>query len=390
MGYLRELLPKMLNYRLAHGGLATPGMPINLTFSVTNVCQSRCKTCRIWDIYRRDPHQRDEELSIDEISSIFRSMGHIYLFNVSGGEPFLRPDFVEIIAAAVKHLTPGIVHIPTNALALKQTESKIDAILHLLNQESRHTQLTIKPSMDHVGPKHDEIRGVPGNFEKVIQLFNRLKSQKNDHPNLHVELGTVISRWNVDDIEEIAAFITGLGVDSYRNEIAEQRSEMLNMQDDITPPPDQYEKAIALFVRQIRANMQDKVLFQRITNAFRLVYYQLAIKIMRHNQQVIPCYAGISNAHMTPYGDIWPCCTLGYDRPMGNLRDFDYDFSRLWQSPQARKVRAFIRNRRCACPLANQTYSNILMHPPLLMQVVIEIFSAGQTAESAVLKRGAA
>jgi MoaA/NifB/PqqE/SkfB family radical SAM enzyme len=382
MGYLRELLPKMLRYRLAHRGLVSPGLPINLTFSVTNVCQSRCKTCQIWDLYRQNPGKRAEELTTAEIVKIFRSMGHVYLFNVSGGEPFLRPDFVEIIEAAVTYLTPGIIHIPTNAIALKQSEAKVEAILKLLSRKSRHTQLTIKPSMDHVGPKHDEIRGVPGNFEKVMELFQRLKARKADHPNLHVELGTVISRWNVDDIEAIAAYITGLGVDSYRNEIAEQRSEMFNMQDDITPPPDQYEKAIALFVRQIRASMQDKVLFQRITNAFRLVYYQLAIKIMQRNQQVIPCYAGISNAHMTPYGDIWACCTLGYERPMGNLRDFDYDFHRLWHSPQARAVRRFIRDRRCACPLANQTYSNILMHPPSLVRVVFEILTGGKTTET--------
>ncbi len=380
MGYLRELLPNMVRYRLAHRGLAPPGKPINLTFSVTNVCQSRCKTCQIWDLYRREPGKRDEELTIDEIARIFRSMGHIYLFNVSGGEPFLRPDFVEIIEAAVNELTPGIIHIPTNALALKQSETKIESILDLLNRNSRHTQLTIKPSMDHVGPKHDEIRGVPGNFDKVMTLFKRLKVKKAAYPNLHVELGTVISRWNVEDIEEIAAFVTGLGVDSYRNEIAEQRSEMFNQQDDITPPPEEYRRAIALFERQIRANMRDKVLFQRITNAFRLVYYQLAIKIMQFDRQVIPCYAGISNAHMTPYGDIWACCTLGYERSMGNLRDFDYDFRQLWNSPRAREVRRFIRQRQCACPLANQTYSTSLMHPPSLMRVVIEIFSAGKEA----------
>ena len=382
MGYLKEILPKVVQYRLARWGLVPPGKPINLTFSVTNVCQSRCKTCQIWDLYRQNPAKKEEELTSTEIKKIFRSMGHIYLFNVSGGEPFLRPDFVDIIEAAVNYLTPGIIHIPTNAIALQQSATKVEAILQLLQRQSPHTQLTVKPSMDHVGAKHDEIRGIRGNFEKVMALFNRLKEMKAYYPNLHVELGTVISRWNVDDIEEIAAYITGLGVDSYRNEIAEQRSEMFNRQDNITPSPEQYDEAIALFVRQIRASMQDKVLFQRITNAFRLVYYQLAIKVMKRNEQVIPCYAGISNAHMTPYGDIWPCCTLGYDRPMGNLRDFDYDFKRLWRSPQARAVRRYVRTRQCACPLANQTYSNILMHPPSLMRVVIEIATAGNSYRS--------
>ncbi|MBW1769204.1 MAG: SPASM domain-containing protein, partial [Deltaproteobacteria bacterium] len=190
---------------------------------------------------------------------------------------------------------------------------------------------------------------------------------------LHAELGTVISRWNVDDIEEIARFVTAQGADSYRNEIAEQRSEMFNREDPITPSATQYERAINYFVRRVSANMKNRVFFQRMTNAFRLIYYDLAIRILKENRQVIPCYAGISNVHMSPYGDIWACCTLGYDKSMGNLREYSDDFQSLWNSPQAKKVRAFIRKGNCHCPLANQAYSNILLHGPSLFRVMREI-----------------
>lgn len=371
--YCKELVPKMLRYRLARWGLVLPGTPINLTFSITNVCQSRCKTCNIWELYRNQPDKRQEELSLDEIEKIFRSMGHIYVFNISGGEPFLRSDLTEIITAACHHLSPGVVHIPTNAIAKEVIERKTKDILECLKTNCNGTQLTIKPSLDHIESRHDEIRGVPGNFKKVLATFDRLKEMQSDYPNFHVELGTVISRWNVNDVEEIAQYVTSLGVDSYRNEIAEQRSEMFNTQNDITPPPEQYEKAIDLFVRQIRQNMCNRKLFQRITNAFRLVYYRIAIRILQENRQVIPCYAGISNVHMTPYGDIWACCTLGYDKPMGNLRDYNYDFQMLWNSAAAKKVRIYIREGHCNCPMANQTYSNILMHSPSLFRVVREI-----------------
>ena len=376
LNYIKELVPKMLRYRLAKRGLVRPGMPINLTFSVTNVCQSRCKTCSIWELYKEHPKKRKEELSLEEVEKIFRSMGHIYVFNISGGEPFLRSDITEIITAACHHLSPGVVHIPTNAIAKERIERKTKEILKTLKNNCDRTQLTIKPSLDHIESKHDEIRGVPGNFKKVLNVFHRLKEMQSDYPNFHVELGTVISRWNVEDVEEIAQYVTNLGVDSYRNEIAEQRSEMFNTQNNITPDPEQYEKAIALFVRQIRENMRNRSLFQRITNAFRLVYYSLAIRILKENRQVIPCYAGISNVHMTPYGDIWACCTLGYDKPMGNLRDYNYDFKMLWNSAEGKKVRTYIRDGRCNCPMANQTYSNILMHGPSLFRVVREIIKS--------------
>jgi len=373
MSYFKEVAPEMIRYRLARRGILRPGSPLNLTFSVTNICQSRCKTCNIWEFYKKNPDKRNSEMTLSEIEKIFSSMGHVYVVNISGGEPFLRKDFVEIIESACRNLSPGIIHIPTNAIAAALVERKVRRILEILGTNYPETRLTVKPSLDHVGEKHDEIRGIPGNFDKVMTLFTRLKELKASYGNLHVELGTVISRWNVNDIDEISGFVNNLDVESYRNEIAEQRSEMFNMDHPITPSTPDYEKAVSFFVEAIRKGMKNRVLFQRITNAFRLVYYDLAVRILKENKQVIPCYAGISNAHMTPYGDIWACCTLGYDKPMGNLRDFDYDFHKLWNSPQAEKVRKYIKDGFCSCPMANQTYSNILLHFPSLFNVLYKI-----------------
>jgi MoaA/NifB/PqqE/SkfB family radical SAM enzyme len=373
MSYIKEILPKIIRYRLYRLGLSSPGTPLNLTFSVTNLCQSRCKTCSIWKLYRDNPSKRAEELTIDEIERIFKSMGHIYLFNVSGGEPFLRKDLIQIIELACRYLTPAIIHIPTNAIAVDTVEKETRNILDIIRKIKPDIQLTVKPSLDHAGDKHDDIRGIEGNYKKVEEVFRRLKGIKSEYSNLHVELGTVISSWNVNDIEEISRFAMGMKPDSYRNEIAEKRAEMFNMEEAITPGVESYKKAVDLFIREIEGRKKSLSFFQRINNAFRLVYYHIAIRIMEENRQVIPCYAGISNAHMSPYGDIWPCCTLGYDKSMGNLRSYDYNFRSLWSSPDANKIRRYIKDKNCSCPLANQTYSNILMHLPSLLNVIREI-----------------
>ena len=373
MFFRKEILGKMLRYRLARLGLVSPGTPMNLTFSVTNLCQSRCKTCKIWELYQKNPDKREDELTLDEIEKIFRSMGHVFIFNMSGGEPFLRPDIVEIVGLGCKYLTPGIIHIPTNAIAINKIEQNVVDILKVINISDPSIQLTIKPSLDHVGEKHDEIRGVKGNFEKVIDLFKRLKGLQSKYSNLHAELGTVISEWNVNDIAEIAHFITTLGGDSYRNEIAERRSEMFNTEDPITPSTVDYERAIKVFKKAIKENMNHRGLFQKLTQAFRLTYYDLAIRILKENKQAIPCYAGLSNVHMSPYGDIWACCTLGYEKSMGNLRDFNYKFPDLWNSRQAKQVRQDIKKGSCACPLANQAYSNILLHGPSFLKTLSKL-----------------
>lgn len=373
MGYIREIFPHMIGYRLSRSRIISAGNPINLTFSVTNICQSRCKTCQIWDLYHKFPEKRDEELTLGEIEKVFQSMGHIYIFNVSGGEPFLRPDIVEIIDLACKYLKPGVIHIPTNAIAVDKIEIKTREILKIVSEQNDRIQVTIKPSLDHIGEKHDQIRGIPGNFKKVLDSFNRLKALKSDFPFLHVELGTVLSQWNVNDIQEIMDYILALGPDSYRHEIAEQRSEMFNLHNSISPSMAQYEKAIDLFINTIKENMKERILFQRITNAFRLKYYDLALSLLKEQRQVIPCYAGISNVHLSPYGDVWPCCTLGYDKSMGNVRDSGYDFKVIWRGKKAAEVRSYIKNKNCFCPLANQSYSNMLLHASSLFKVLRQI-----------------
>lgn len=374
IAYILELFSKILNYKLARKRLVRPANPITLTFSVTNVCQSRCKTCKIWELYLKHPEKKKEELRLDEIEKIFKNIGHIYFFNISGGEPYLREDLPEIVGLACKYLTPRIVHIPTNALVPELIEHQTVKTLEIMKRENHNVPLTVKPSLDGVGEKHDEIRGVKGNFEKVLDTVERLKRVRKKYPNLYVEVGTVISKFNIIDVEEIADFVHNeMGIESYRNEIAEQRAEFFNIGDPITPSGSEYEGLVHSFSRKIGQNIKSKRRLTKITESLRLVYYDYVGKILKENRQVLPCFAGISNAHLTPYGDIWPCCVLGYDKPMGNLRGVGYDFRKIWHSKNAKDVRKYIREGNCVCPLANQTYSNILCNLKSLCRVIKNI-----------------
>ena len=375
--FVTELLPKMPNFLMARSGWAKPETPITVTYSVTNACQSRCKTCNIWEIYPKKWQSRSTELTLDELAKVFASIGHVYFFNISGGEPFLRRDLPQIVELAIEHMTPRIIHSPTNALAPKRIATMVTEICEIMEKRNyTHVPLTIKPSYDGIGKDHDFVRGVPGNFEKLVETVERLKEVSRRHPFLHVEVGTVISNFNKHKIDEIADFAHTMGVESYRNEIAEQREEFLNVGDPITPSASEYRELIDMFSQRIRKNLRKKRTYARVTESFRLVYYQYVVKILEQKRQVLPCYAGITNIHMTPHGDIWPCCVLGYRKPMGNLRDFGLDAMELLHSEQAEEVRRFIAADGCACPLANQSYSNILMSPVAMAQVARNMIAA--------------
>jgi MoaA/NifB/PqqE/SkfB family radical SAM enzyme len=347
--------------------------PMTLTYSVTAACQSRCKTCGIGHMYREHPERADDDLKIEEIEKIFKSMKPIYFFNISGGEPFLRQDLPKIVELACKYLKPRVVHTPTNAIMTDRIEAAVREILRIVARYDASVPFTVKPSIDGVGELHDEIRGVKGNFDRLLQTVDKLKQVERDYKNFHLELGTVVSNFNIDHLDEIEDFVHSLGVESYRNEVAEQRAEFFNIGDPITPDAATYQRLIKDFARKIETNIKSKQSLARTTEALRVVYYDIAGRILEKKTQIIPCYAGVSNAHINYDGGVWPCCVLGYDRQMGNLRDCGYDFSHLWHSDRAREIRKFIKDKRCACPLANQAYSNILLHFPSLVKAAVKV-----------------
>ncbi len=376
--FATRIYPDTVRWKLARAGLARVSRPQTLTFSVTNQCQSRCKTCNIWKLYPERHQDPRNELELDEIERIFASLGPVYFLNFSGGEPFLRPDLVEIVESALTHLKPAIIHSPTNAIATDRVVSQTRRILEAVRARGLSTPVTIKPSLDGIGEAHDEIRGVPGNWEKLLATIKGLQELEHEYDNLHVEVGTVVSNFNKDRLDEIEDFVHTLGIQSYRNEIAEQREEFFNIGDPITPTGEEYGELMRAFSAKVRESMRGKRALARVTESLRLVYYDLAARIVAENRQVIPCYAGISNVHLTPHGELWPCCVLGYAKPLGSLRAAGYDFWEVWRSEQADEVRRSIKAGECACPLANQAYSNIIAHTPSLTRAILNIVRYGR------------
>lgn len=354
--------PRLITYKLARMGLPVRGPFLTLTHSVTRACQSRCKTCHIGSRYLESPESPKEDLSLREIEKIYKSIGSICFYNISGGEPFLRKDLPAIVELAMRHLKPNIIHVPTNAILSHQIREATAEILEMIREYDPGVTLSVKPSIDGIGDDHDEIRGVKGNFEKLRMTIELLKEVERKHRNFQLELGTVVSVFNAGNLHKIENFVHSLGVQSYRNEIAACREEFFNLDEGITPDAGTYEELMKTFKEKVIGEIRAKKSMTRITETLRLVYYDLVPKILRRKEQVIPCYAGISNIHLNYDGELWPCCVLGYARPMGHLREYDFDFTGLYRSERAKEVLRYIKEKNCYCSLANQSYSNMLLH----------------------------
>lgn len=333
-------------------------MPINYTVSVLYRCNSRCKTCNIYT-------KKANELNLSEYTKIFKKLGKApYWVTISGGEPFLRKDLAEICQIIYQYSRPKILNIPTNGLLSNRILETVTKIA----ESCPKTQIIINISIDGIGAQHDEIRQVPGNYDKAIQTYNKL--HKLEFPNLAIGIHSVISKFNVKDFATIANVLLKKNPDSYITEIAEKRVELNTMREDITPDILSYGSAIDFLIHRIKnGNFKG---MNKITQAFRIEYYNYVKQILRDRTQVIPCYAGIASAQIAPDGNVWSCCIKA--KSMGNLRQNDYDFRKIWFSRKMNKERKAIKNIECYCPLANASYTNMLMDFKTLLRVFYRSF----------------
>ncbi len=363
-----SLAPFILNYKTTRTLHLQPTMPISVTCSVTNRCNSRCLTCNIWKFYLDTPELQQQEFSADEFDRTFQSIGSSpFWITISGGEPFLRDDLDTICESASTHCHPAIINIPTNGLLPTTIQSTTQKIL----EKCPNTSIILNLSLDGIEAQHDTIRQVPGNFTKLLTTFTLLKGLQQQFPTLEVGLHSVVSKYSIHHLLDTYEYIKKLEPDSYITEVAEERSELSTKNTDITPPSDEYTRFITELSKRMRADTTAKRKVSKTTRAFRLIYYEIAAKTLQEKRQIIPCYAGYASCQITPMGDVWPCCSLGYDATMGNLRTENYDFKQIWHSQKAKAIRNTIRARTCHCPLANAHYTSMLCSPSALLQVLL-------------------
>ena len=98
-----------------------------------------------------------------------------------------------------------------------------------------------------------------------------------------------------------------------------------------------------------------------ILNAKNMILHRIIYDTLQNPRFHSQCYAGRFMAVLLPDGDVYPCEIL--KQKIGNIKEYDYDFTKLWSSPRAEEVRDYIYKTKCFCTWECIWTPNILFNP---------------------------
>jgi MoaA/NifB/PqqE/SkfB family radical SAM enzyme len=325
---------------------------------VTARCPARCKMCFYWDeIANATKHK---ELSVNELRSISKSFGNLQQVTLTGGEPFLRADLPEIVRIYDKQNQASFISIPTSSLVLDRTRDSVKEMLKTTN----NSHLVICISLDALGKDHDEIRAVPGCFDKVVANYENMARLKKDVKNFHIKINMTISSFNHSKVEEVAEFVlkempmAAFNFNFVRGNAMDPKSK------DIGLP--EYQRVVQI-AREKHNHMLEDFALSKVVKAISSTTYEIIEDRIRTNERHLPCTAGSRMVVVSEEGVVKPCEILG--KEFGNLRDFDYDISKVLQQAENQEVCSYIKDKKCSCTFENAILNSTVTYPSMWPRV---------------------
>jgi MoaA/NifB/PqqE/SkfB family radical SAM enzyme len=328
--------------------------PVHLTFFATRRCNARCGFC-----FYAPPGAAaggPPELSVDEVRQVARSTGPLLWVLFSGGEPFLRDDLAELGGAFHDACAPAFLTFPTNGLLPAAVAERTAEIL----RRCRRSVVVVKVSLDGVGRDHDELRGVPGAFDRVMETCERLAPLVERFPRLEVGVNTLFcaeNQWRMDGIVELVRGLPGVRAHTLT---------MIRGAGAAAIDVAQYERAVARLEERWSAGERRHPRFAgaRLKAAQDHLQRALVRDTLARGRRIIPCEAGRLNLVLTEGGELHPC-EGRWDQSFGNVRDAGYDVRAMLRSPRAERVIAETARGTCHCTRECHLLTSILGNPSM-------------------------
>jgi MoaA/NifB/PqqE/SkfB family radical SAM enzyme len=320
---------KYLNYVLRERFFNKVGYVI---LFVTSKCNARCDHCFYWKSLNKV-----DDLSLDEIKRTFSKVGEFSVLLVSGGEPFMRDDLIDICRYIVHTNKVHQIIIPTNGI---QTAHIIKTTQELCRSLPK-TLISINPSIDGLEATHNKIRGVDC-FRKAVKTIEELS--RLDLPNLQITVNTVLSNQNKDELKGVFDLISRYNITHHNLEILRGDPKSKDFQ---APCLADVERAHKLATKFKEKQLKKTNLVNEMVMVGSQQYqFRLKESVLKGSRFPFTCQAGKAIYVIYSNGDFALCELIP---PIANLRRNDYDVNKILKHPKAQHMLRMIKKTKCSC-----------------------------------------
>ena len=282
---------------------------------------------------------------------------------VAGGEPFTRKDLPEIARAFHKNNKLESIYLMSNG----QIQQRIIPDVTRILQENPQLNVTVALGIDGLKEDHESIRQKAGSWDIAIDTARKLQQVKKEYPRLDIQTCTCFMNSNQDRIFEWYDFLK-----------YDLRPDKVNI--NYIRPPSARPKELIIdktrydsLVHLISEDSRHAVIKNNYSGdagffkaAVDVYMHQLIAKTALEGRPQLQCWAGSAGAVIYDEGTVSSCEILeGVD----NLRNYDWDFSRLWYSTKMEARRDIVANGCFCTHESNCYYPSLPFNPQHLVEI---------------------
>ncbi len=286
-------------------------IPVSGTFELTPRCNFDCRMCYI-RMSAEEQLQRAPELSTAQWLELGRqavAAGMIYLL-ITGGEPFLRPDFATIYTEMVK--MGVLVSVNTNASCLSP---------NILAAFREHPPEAVNVTLYGASPEtYERLCGVRGGYDATVRAIDAMRSA-----GVRVRLNATFTTCNVADMEAIVAFAGARTLPIRASGYTFPPTRNGHAACDVCLSPEEQGRTNARFefltaTPQQRNNRRAQLLAARE----RFLTNRTSEDLLSEKGTPVTCMAGRGAFWLAWNGDMYPCGMLSGNAATAN------DFGTMW------------------------------------------------------------
>src|SRR5881296_595878 len=309
--------------RYARMATGRPFAPILLNILITSVCDMRCVHCFFTDELDDKPRKK-LQMTTAQVARISETLG----------------------------ANLGVLIIPD--------------VTRILD-ECPNLNVAVALGIDGLKEDHDAIRQKPGSWNIVIDTARKLQAVKKQYPRLDIQTCTCFMNSNQDRIFEWYDFLK-----------YELKPDKVNI-NHIRPPSARPKELIIDKTRydQLCHRIGEDSRHALIKNNYTgdAGFFKAAVDVYMHNliartalegRPQLQCWAGSAGAVIYDEGTVSSCEILD---SVANLREYDWDFSKLWYSPAMDARRERVANGCFCTHESNCYYPSLPFNPTHLLQI---------------------